>query len=51
MRLAHHQEAVHSDLEESRSVYDFVRDLCMKLERQPDDLVPFEKYAAAAQRE
>ncbi len=47
MRTA--QEAVHSDLETSRSVYDFVIDLCVKLGAKPDDLVPFEKYAAAAQ--
>src|SRR6516225_7711129 len=42
------QEAVHSDLEESRSVYNFVFDLCVKLGALPSDLVPFEKYAAAA---
>jgi hypothetical protein len=47
MRTA--QEAVHSDLETSRSVYNFVNDLCVKLGANPDDLVPFEKYAAAAQ--
>ena len=47
MRTA--QEAVHSDLATSRSVYDFVLDLCIKLGAKPDDLVPFEKYAAAAQ--
>jgi len=43
------QEAVHSDLETSRSVYDFVNDLCVKLGANLSDLVPFEKYAAAAQ--
>ena len=43
------QEAVHSNLEEARSVYDFVFDLCVKLGAAPGDLVPFEKYAAAAQ--
>ena len=43
------QEAVHSNLDESRSVYDFVFDLCVKLGAAPGDLVPFEKYAAAAQ--
>jgi len=43
------KEAVHTDLEASRSVYNFVRDLCIKLGAAPDDLVPFEKYAAAAQ--
>jgi hypothetical protein len=47
MRTA--QEAVHSDIETSRSVYNFVNDLCIKLEASPNDLVPFEKYAAAAQ--
>ena len=47
MRTA--QEAVHSDLDTSRSVYNFVNDLCVKLGANPDDLVPFEKYAAAAQ--
>jgi hypothetical protein len=43
------QEAVHSDIETSRSVYNFVNDLVVKLGASPDDLVPFEKYAAAAQ--
>jgi len=47
MRTA--QEAVHSDLATSRSVYNFVNDLCVKLGAAPGDLVPFEKYAAAAQ--
>src|SRR5882757_3113994 len=47
MRTA--QEAVHSDIETSRSVYNFVFDLCVKLGAAPGDLVPFEKYAAAAQ--
>jgi hypothetical protein len=43
------KEAVHSDMETSRSVYNFVRDLCISLGAAPDDLVPFEKYAAAAE--
>ena len=43
------QEAVHSNLETSRSVYDFVNALCVKLGASPSDLVPFDKYAAAAQ--
>jgi hypothetical protein len=47
MRTA--QEAVHSDIETSRSVYNFVNDLVVKLGANPADLVPFEKYAAAAQ--
>lgn len=47
MRTA--QEAVHSDIETARSVYNFVFDLCVQLGAKPEDLVPFEKYAAAAQ--
>ncbi len=47
MRTA--QEAVYSNIEESKSVYNFVFDLCVKLGANPNDLVPFEKYAAAAQ--
>jgi len=47
MRTA--QEAVHSNIEEARSVYNFVFGLCVKLGAKPEDLVPFEKYAAASQ--
>ncbi len=47
MRTA--QEAVHSDIETSRSVYNFVNDLVVSLGANPNDLVPFEKYAAAAE--
>jgi predicted GTPase len=47
MRTA--REAVHGDIETSRSVYNFVNDLCIKLGAKPEDMVPFEKYAAAAQ--
>jgi len=43
------QEAVHANLDESRAVYNFVVDLCVKLGADRNDLVPFEKYAAAAQ--
>ena len=42
------KEAVHTDIEASRQIYDWVRELCIKLGASPDDLVPFEKYAAAA---
>jgi hypothetical protein len=42
------KEAVHTDLEQSRAVYTWVRELCIKLGANPEDLVPFEKYAAAA---
>src|ERR1700704_2315108 len=47
MRTA--QEAVHTNLEDSRSIYDFVVDVCVKLGASRDELVPFEKYAAAAE--
>jgi hypothetical protein len=40
--------AVHSDLEASRSIYNFVYNLCINLGATSNDLVPFEKYAAAA---
>ena len=43
------REAVHSNLAEAREVYDFVFDVCVKMGASPNDLVPFEKYAAAAQ--
>src|SRR5687767_6042060 len=43
------KEAVHSDLETSRSVYNWVVELCVALGADRKDLVPFEKYAAAAQ--
>src|SRR5437867_7232045 len=43
------KEAVHRDLEASRSVYNWVVKLCTSLGANEKDLVPFEKYAAAAQ--
>ncbi len=43
------KEAVHSDLATSRAVYHWVGDLCKLLGAKEEDLVPFEKYAAAAQ--
>src|SRR6185295_12732294 len=43
------KEAVHADPRASRSVYDFVVKLCVSLGADEKDLVPFEKYAAAAQ--
>jgi hypothetical protein len=42
------KDAVHSDVDASRRIYEWVRELCVKLGASPDDLVPFEKYAAAA---
>ena len=43
------KEAVHSDIEASRAVYNWVVKLCTLLGANEKDLVPFEKYAAAAQ--
>ena len=43
------KDAVHTDIEASRSVYDWVKKLCMSLGAKESDLVPFEKYASAAQ--
>ena len=43
------RDAVHADIEASRCVYDWVVRLCRKLGAAEEDMVPFEKYAAAAQ--
>jgi hypothetical protein len=43
------KEAVHSDLAASRAVYEWVVKLCVSLGADVKDLVPFDKYAAAAQ--
>lgn len=40
--------AVHDDIELSRATYTWVGELCQSLGAQPNDLVPFEKYATAA---
>jgi hypothetical protein len=42
------RDAVHEDVARSREVYEWVAGLCHKLGAQPGDLVPFEKYAQAA---
>jgi hypothetical protein len=42
------KDAVHSDLEASRAVYNWVVKLCVSLGADEKDLVPFEKYANAA---
>jgi hypothetical protein len=44
------KEAVHTDPEASRAVYEWVVELCVKLGADQGDMVPFEKYAAAAQQ-
>lgn len=43
------RDAVHADLDESRRIYDWVGELCRDLGASDDDLVPFEKYARAAE--
>jgi len=43
------RDAVHSDPAESERIYAWVADLCVSLGAERDDLVPFEKYANAAQ--
>jgi len=42
------KEAVHSDIEASRAVYNWVVKLCVGLGASEKDMVPFEKYANAA---
>ncbi len=42
------KDAVLGDLAQSKDVYEWVAKLCEKMGASPDDLVPFEKYAAAA---
>ena len=43
------KEAVHGDVARSRAVYQWVVDLCVDLGASRDDMVPFEKYAKAAE--
>ena len=43
------KEAVHGNLEKSREIYDWVSKLCTGLGAESADLVPFEKYAKAAE--
>jgi len=42
------KDAVHSDLDETRRVYNWVVQLCISLGADAKDLVPFDKYAEAA---
>ena len=42
------KDAVHSDLDASRAVYDWVCAVCREIGAAADDQVPFEKYANAA---
>ena len=43
------RDAVHGDLDQSRKIYEWVGALCRDLGAGDDDLVPFEKYARAAE--
>jgi hypothetical protein len=43
------RDAVHGNLDRSREVYNWVANLCMRLGAEAADLVPFEKYARAAE--
>ncbi len=43
------QEAVHTDLDKSRSIYESVWKLCAGLGAEDADMVPFDKYAKAAE--
>jgi hypothetical protein len=43
------REAVHFDIEASRAIYNWVVDLCVSLGAAREDMVPFEKYAKAAE--
>ena len=42
------KDAVHTDLEQSRAVYNWVAELCRRMGAAVEDQVPFEKYANAA---
>ncbi|MEI6301304.1 MAG: hypothetical protein WCR74_07660 [Betaproteobacteria bacterium] len=43
------KDAVHGDLEATRATYNWVVKLCVSLGASEGDMVPFDKYAAAAQ--
>ncbi len=43
------RDAVHGDIDQSRAIYEWVGELCQALGAAPGDLVPFEKYAKAAE--
>ena len=43
------KDAVHSNLEETQEVYQWVSELCISLGAAPADMVAFEKYASAAE--
>ncbi|WP_350333141.1 ketopantoate reductase family protein [Coralliovum pocilloporae] len=43
------REAVHGNIEQSRAIYEWVDELARSLGADPEDQVPFEKYAKAAE--
>jgi len=43
------KDAVHANVERSRQIYDWVWKLCTRLGAEDADLVPFDKYAKAAE--
>jgi hypothetical protein len=43
------RDAVHGNVDESRQVYEWASTLCASLGAEAEDLVPFEKYAKAAE--
>jgi hypothetical protein len=43
------RDAVHGDIVKSKAVYEWTSQLCRKLGADPEDLVPFDKYAKAAE--
>jgi hypothetical protein len=43
------KDAVHANVDKSREVYDWVWKLCTSLGAADEDLVPFDKYAKAAE--
>ena len=43
------RDAVHSNIEETQEVYQWVSELCISLGAATSDMVPFEKYANAAE--
>ena len=43
------RDAIHRDIDQSRGIYEWVKTLCTGLGADDADLVPFEKYARAAE--
>jgi len=42
------RDAVYTDIEQSRMIYEWVQTVCVTAGAAPEDMVPFEKYARAA---